>query len=314
MIILRKDINFMVKENKKHKAIFKQHMSNGTLHEEQVQKSLYLWGIDFYHENPHLLFPVGFDEVRYLTGKSNLYKFVNDPFLNREFILGDQFAFFRREEGGAWYWLHESPYMGGEFRFISLRNVREGLDIPFNYVMKALEDTIENPLTSFRSIISPCLWTPESQKTKNILLRDASQDIIKALAIEECTFSDLNWRQFENIIAEILREKGITIHKVVERPQGGKDLIVRGELIPGEPMYMAVEIKHSDKVGVGQIRSALKATEYYPALLFVTSGRFTSGVIKEKRKDINQLRLFLKDGTALGEMIRQYGISRGWID
>ncbi|HDY76212.1 MAG TPA: restriction endonuclease, partial [Candidatus Marinimicrobia bacterium] len=299
---------YMLEQDKKHREIFNKRMSNGTLHDAQIHKSLYLWGIDYYHENPHLFFPVGFDEVLYLSGKHNFSKFFKYPYLNDEFILGNEYAFFKWEKSGAWYWLHESPYMGGEFRFIRQNNASEGLDIPFNYVIRTLENTLKKPLNKFCSIVSPRLWTPESQRTEKILLKEASQDIIKALIEQKCTLSDLDWKQFEYIVAEILQDQGIEIHKVVERPQGGKDLIARGELIPGEPMYMAVEIKHSDKVGVGQVRSALKATENYPALLFVTSGRFTSGVINEKRKHSNQLRLFLKDGVALGNMIRQYGI------
>jgi len=44
----------------------------------------------------------------------------------------------------------------------------------------------------------------------------------------------------------------------------------------------------------------------YPALLFVTSGRFTGGVFEEKARECNKLRLYLKDGVALGDMIKLY--------
>jgi hypothetical protein len=43
--------------------------------------------------------------------------------------------------------------------------------------------------------------------------------------------------------------------------------------------------------------------------VFVTSGRFTAGVFKEKRMDENRHRLFLKDGVAVGDMVRfHFGI------
>ena len=313
MIASPKDINFMLEQDKKHRDVFNEHLRSGALRDQEVHKALYLWGIDYYHQNPHLLFPSGFDEVRYIRGKTNVLKFIGDPFINEAFILGEEFAFFRWEKSGAWYLLHESPYMGGEFRFICQHDARKGLDIPFNYVLNTLKKAINTPLSKCCSIITPCLWTPDSQKNENIFLKEAIQHILRELIDQHLTLSELNWKEFECIVAEILRDRGVMIHRVVNRPQGGKDLIVRGELIPGEPMYMAVEIKHTDKVGVREVRSALKATEEYPSLLFVTSGRFTAGVINEKRRQSNQLRLLLKDGAALGDMIRKYGISKGWI-
>lgn len=63
-----------------HKA-FDKAMHNGTLSNKEVNLSLYLWKIDFFHENPHLLFPAGFDEVRYVYGRSALKSILADPLL-----------------------------------------------------------------------------------------------------------------------------------------------------------------------------------------------------------------------------------------
>jgi hypothetical protein len=69
---------------------------------------------------------------------------------------------------------------------------------------------------------------------------------------------------------------------------------------------MAVEVKHRKVVDRPEVEMALHQNRRFPALLFVTSGRFTAGVLKEKALPENQLRLFLKDGDALGDLIRDY--------
>ena len=55
---------------------------------------------------------------------------------------------------------------------------------------------------------------------------------------------------------------------------GGRDIIARGELIPGEPSMLAVEVKQKAVVGIEDVQRALKANEDYPALLLATAGRF----------------------------------------
>lgn len=83
--------------------------------------------------------------------------------------------------------------------------------------------------------------------------------------------------------------------------------MARGELIPGqEPLTIAVEVKHRSVVDRPEIETALWQNRSFPALLFAISGRFTAGVFEEKSLPENQLRLFLKDGVALGDMLRDY--------
>ena len=72
---------------------------------------------------------------------------------------------------------------------------------------------------------------------------------------------------------------------------------------------MAVEVKHRRTIARLEIQKALWQNRQIPALLFVTSGRFTAGVLQEKALPENQLRLFLKDGEALGDLIRNYDIT-----
>lgn len=118
---------------------------------------------------------------------------------------------------------------------------------------------------------------------------------------------DLNPSEFEDLVGELLFAAGLKIHMVREVPQGGRDLIARGTLIPDdEPVEMAIEVKHRRVVDRPQVQLALYQNRAYPALLFVTSGRFTAGVFKEKALEQNRFRLFLKDGFAVGDLIRTH--------
>ena len=69
---------------------------------------------------------------------------------------------------------------------------------------------------------------------------------------------------------------------------------------------MAVEVKHRKLVDRPEVQLALYQNRAYPALVFVTSGRFTAGVFKEKLLPDNCHRLLLKDGIAVGDMVRDH--------
>lgn len=130
--------------------------------------------------------------------------------------------------------------------------------------------------------------------------------MIKAIQDEKCELASLSWKQLEDIVAEILRNSGMEIHSVTESPQGGRDIIARTQLVPGEVMTIAVEVKHRKSVDRPILHTALHQNSHFPALMLVTSGRFTAGVIREAEQSGNRLRLFLKDGVAIRDMIRNY--------
>ena len=90
------------------------------------------------------------------------------------------------------------------------------------------------------------------------------------------------------------------------RADGGRDIIARGELVEGEPVQIAVEVKQKSVVGLADVQRALRANEDFPALLIATAGRFSAGVITERERDRNRLRLFLKDGLALSRWVATY--------
>jgi len=177
-------------------------------------------------------------------------------------------------------------------------------------VISKAQRMVHNEVYDSTVFVSPKLWTPFNQKQEKELLQSASREIIRELQAENVELRSIRWQVFEEVVAEILRSKGMEIHLVRESPQGGRDIIARGELIPGmEPLTIAVEVKHMDLVDRPLIQQALYQNRHFPALMFVTSGRFTSGVIKEARMPTNRMRLFLKDGVAIRDLIKSYKFS-----
>jgi hypothetical protein len=178
---------------------------------------------------------------------------------------------------------------------------------PVENILRDLRSRPVQPVEPECRLWMPDLWTPQAQEQQRISLSNSVTAILRALRTQAINMEQLTWSQLEDVVAEVLRAQGLEIHVVRERPQGGRDLIARGELIPGEePSYLAVEVKHKSVVQRPEVQAALWQNRAYPALLVVTSGVFSAGVLREKALAENRFRLVLKDGDALNDMIRRY--------
>ncbi|HJP95795.1 MAG TPA: restriction endonuclease [Candidatus Saccharimonadales bacterium] len=155
------------------------------------------------------------------------------------------------------------------------------------------------------TIYMPALQTPISNYP-DIQLQNTIRRILMSIANEKTNLVDLHWRTLEEIIAELLFDSGLEVQITSKSRDGGRDIIARGELFPGEPAILAVEAKHMKVVPISELRAALWANRQYPALLFATSGKFSAGVYREKQEHENVLRLYLKDGMALQQWIHEY--------
>lgn len=170
-----------------------------------------------------------------------------------------------------------------------------------------LKDRIREPRESSSVLWSPKLWTPREQVRQRVLLDATLKPHFERWRAKGICLDDLNPSEFEDLVGEVLFAAGLKIYKVRQVPQGGRDLIARGILVPNEePIEMAVEVKHRRVVDRPEVQLALYQNRAYPALLFVTSGRFTAGVFQEKRREENRFRLFLKDGFAVGDLVRTH--------
>ncbi len=272
--------------------------------EEQVALS------EFFYRRLHLLLPCGFDEIRYTPVQVT----PSEGELDRG-TLTAQVGSVRAAHSGAWYHVvygsaprfanggvvNDRPAGLVLFPAPFPRNLDEMLFIPLADVIDACRVQSDQTV----AVVLPSLWyAPERQPA--IHLVDTAKAIVTALRDDKLGFDALSSRQLEEVVAELLRAQGLAIHVTPRNRDGGRDIIARGELISGEPMLLAVEVKHMRVVDIGEVREALWANRRFPAVMVATSGRFTAGVVNESRDPDNRFRLRLKNGVALSQWIREY--------
>ena len=268
----------------------------------------------FVADRPHLLIPLGFDEFRAVEETSHDALPIVDAEITWAYPVE---VFFRRRGSGKWVWFEgftDHTYDENQNRInlgvphvhiVGSRRKNHPDDyVRLNSYTKQLRKLAESPDPKYHQLVFPGLWTPSAQKVQRTLLEDAIQDILGAIAAEERDLNSVSWRQLEEIVAELLRARDMKVSVTEPSKDGGRDIIARGELIPGEPTVLAVEVKRKPVVGLHDVQRALRANEDFPALLVATSGRFSAGVLKERQRSRNQLRLYLKDGIALGQWIK----------
>lgn len=266
--------------------------------------------------HPELVLPAGFDEVRYAAPE------ILDP------TLSDSVAGLREE----WYQEMDRGGAGlgiiltGRTQYRSRDGVWHDIAGIYDRLMPPQEEPGEGEqrkreewfllfqenwtrLLSQQAaapdaaVVLPSLILPTLEDSP---LHVASRSLLHEIAAAQLSLHAVHWRQLEELVAELLRDMGLSVTVTPRTGDGGRDVIARGELIPGEPTVLAVEVKHRDVVPVSELRAALWANRNFPALLFVTSGRFSAGVYRERVVDANRLRLFLKDGVALHQWIDRY--------
>lgn len=276
-------------------------------------------------QNPQLLVPLGFDEIRIDPEPAGRLAAA----LSQEF----EARFPDASEATGFDGATPSRFRDEGLEFllgVACRDATSGLwytKARFSFSHQQVEfraKTGDTKLVSLREILARCehatadaghpavlmlprLWVPPEEQHA-IELADATRAVVLALQREAIGFNQLTWQQLESIVAEVLRDRGLEVVVTPRAADGGRDIIARGELFEGEPMVLAVEVKHKGVVGVDDVRSRLYANREFPALLFATSGRFTAGVVQEKLRPENFMRLLLKDGQALSSWIRDYGV------
>ena len=289
-------------------------------------------------EHPQVVVAAGFQEF-VAGGESSLYRS-----LVREGELDDLTRPIFREFEGSWVIPSEVgdlPYAPwGAFRLEDLLRIadldrklaedtvtpaewaerREAIDrdsvqsvitMPsFEDIVEAAAKYVDNPLVDSTIWVSPRLWTPSQQASQKLHLQRAATTLIEGLKTNKISLQEVTWQEFEEIVAEVLRSLGLEIHLVKENPQGGRDIIARASLIPGADLCtIAVEVKHRNVVDRPIIEQAIHQNKHFPALMLVTSGQFTAGVVREAAKPENRMRVTLKDGIAIRDMIRKYRLS-----
>ena len=222
----------------------------------------------------------------------------------------------RRIDSGAWYYVmfpavpareHTTGTMAdtsAKIIFVPSEATLKPVSIQYTTIQSVL-GTCRTGVASSGTVIFPNLWRPPDQ-TPAIELVDTTKAILVALQQERISLDSLRWQQLEDVVAELLRGRGLTVDVTPRTADGGRDVIARGELIPGEPTVLAVEVKHKAVVTLPEARNALWANRDFPLTMIATSGRFSGGVVREKHRPEVYLRLLLKDGVALRQWFNEY--------
>jgi hypothetical protein len=287
--------------------------------------------VEFFVNRPHLLMPLGYDEFRSVSlddsGEPS-----QDPFAAGigESLTDGAWAFpremfYRNIKTGAWEWFEgitqfpkekqrpDAWYKSDGKPYLHLVGSHHTHNLlPAKVWLKQLENITSNPGAQPYSLVIPSIWAPRNQLLQYEALDTATRHLLQALYNEKLDLRSISWRQLEEIVAELLRSLGLQVFVTPRGHDGGRDVIARGELIPGEPTLLSVEVKQKPTVGIYDVQRALRANEDQPALLVATAGRFSGGVIREKSRERNQYRLFLKDGIALRQWIDSYGRRNQW--
>lgn len=268
-------------------------------------------GHSFLYRNPHFLLLLGFDEYRVLErSKRNIQ--IIETYVGKDAAFPSRYeSLYRKDNSGEWQLFQGLMAREASKSDLHLQIHFRGFGESNRYIFceelyELVRRTIDYPYQNATSLVLPSIWLPENQSLNKIQLIDSTREIITAISNEAECLSAISWRQLEEIVAELLRSQGMAIHLTKRSRDGGRDIIARGELVSGEPMLLAVEVKQKAIVGIEDVQRTLRANEDYPGLMVATSGRFSAGVVSEKRKNRNMLRLFLKDGVALKQWINAY--------
>jgi len=277
--------------------------------------------IEFLSANPHFLYQFGFDQAQIISesliGAKEISKafgvdsrHVFTPSIKTRVVL-------KKEDTNEWVLLDKiigresGRTTHGEANSIRLlamdRNVKEILLDDLLLKIKKYQNTglilpTENMIFSN---LSPFTITA----FLNSKGPQAVRALIQKLYLKKVRLSDLTWQELEDIVSEIFSEKGLKVKQTKRTRDGGRDLIVSGEIFPGEETQMAVEITAQKKVGIDKLSTTLQKNRHYPLIMLATSGTFSSGVLKTKNDPEYQFRLHLKDGESINSWIDSYNKS-----
>lgn len=312
MYLLEEDVNKFEKYLNK----FIECENDGSFSEPEEGSS-----VDYFFEHPHLILPLGFDESRHLI--DDFYAECIEDHYDKQWVkravkeaekveskyglakipfdFGIE-TIYRSTSQGAWYWflgLEEEQLI-----FQGPNNTRVMHDA--NDLLSKLRALVEYPDHVPRTLWLPRIWTPEFQDHDRQKLSNDVSAILQPLQEEQCSLRGVKPTDLEELIAELLRSRGMEVYVTKKTRDGGRDIIARCETELGDPLNFAVEVKQKEVVGIEDLRGALKANEHFPAVMLATAGRFSAGVIKEKQREGSSLRLMLKDGVAISQWIDAY--------
>ena len=191
----------------------------------------------------------------------------------------------------------------------------------------------EYPIEFINFIIDKCIGAsalnkPEIEYVREIYsvrelfeLYESIEELVVALQAEPELISELDPRQFEEVTAEIFRDKGFEVELTKRTRDGGKDIIAFHKDKLGIRTKYLIECKHysdGNKVGVDVIRAlyGVKNSRVGGNVgIVVTTSTFTSGARSfiENEASTN-LDLTLADKEQLLDWLNDYKKLTNWLE
>lgn len=137
------------------------------------------------------------------------------------------------------------------------------------------------------------------------------ESVLQEIKTDPDTLYKIRPRDFERLVAEILRDMGYDVHLTPESRDGGRDILAYITLPPNLRFLTIVECKRfqkNEKIGpdiVKQLLFTLMHQDCANKAMLVTTAHFTSGArtLEEQHKWL----LNLRDHESLKEWLNQYG-------
>ena len=116
----------------------------------------------------------------------------------------------------------------------------------------------------------------------SIVIVSAWQSLVSRIAKGSRKLEELHWKEFEDLMAEILETAGWSITPMGYTKDGGADIIAARNVEPGVPIEMLVQCKRnsrSRRVGVEVVREVWSAKweKGSHQAMIATTSRFTKG-------------------------------------
>lgn len=147
-----------------------------------------------------------------------------------------------------------------------------------------LQRTLERPPDTREILEHPERDLLLPGKREQIILRAPSIRLLAMLRDADISLHDLSWRQFEEIVAELLRQDGYEVILGPGSKDGGKDIMAR-KRVSGSGLFMAVwqakKLASHNKVGLSVIRELADTRQVHKASkgVIVTTTSLTRGAL-----------------------------------
>jgi restriction endonuclease len=294
----------------------------------------------FYHSRAYLFLALGFKEVRDAGGVAEAHQRLSDKFGVGDMTeavlsdlqpatpnVGERFLALRWKDN-SWWALRSVPLIASqhfdliampEFGWIDtgsedvLNINRRGLHPPQTFPFLNFLESLRRNMLTHASSEEKIFWrrwdanvAKETQAKRSSAL-SSGRRLIEEIQKQKLSLEKLHWKDLEEIVAEVLRGEGLDVTRQRSHPQGGRDLVVTGRFGSGALFHVAVEVKHKTTVDGPEIHQILYQNRRFNSLLVVTSGSFTAGVYAERANPDNNMRLILRDGIALRNVLTGFG-------